>query len=84
MRIWDVGRRELAGPPLRLPPAVIGLAVSPDGSRLAIPFGAILSEDDGIEVRDVEAAAARQATRRRRDPDGRLLPRWEPARRRSG
>ena len=28
--------------------------------------------------------AARQATRRRRDPYGRLLPRWEPARRRSG
>ena len=56
VRIWDVGRRELAGPPLRLPPAVLGLAFSPDGSRLAIPFGAILSEDDGIEVRDVEAA----------------------------
>jgi WD40 repeat protein len=32
---------------------VLGLAFSPDGSRLAIPFGAILSEDDGIEVRDV-------------------------------
>jgi WD40 repeat protein len=32
---------------------VLGLAFSPDGSRLAIPFGAIPSEDDGIEVRDV-------------------------------
>jgi WD40 repeat protein len=53
VRIWDVGRRELAGPPLHLPPAVLGLAFSPDGSRLAIPFGAIPSEDDGIEVRDV-------------------------------
>jgi WD40 repeat protein len=53
VRIWDVGRRELAGPPLRLPPAVLGLAFSPDGLRLAIPFGAIPSEDDGIEVRDV-------------------------------
>jgi DNA-binding SARP family transcriptional activator/WD40 repeat protein len=53
VRIWDVGRRELAGPPLRLPPAVLGLAFSPDGSRLAIPFGASLSEDDGIEVREV-------------------------------
>jgi WD40 repeat protein len=53
VRIWDVGRRELAGPPLRLPPAVIGLAFSPDGSRLAIPFGALPSEEDGIEVRDV-------------------------------
>jgi WD40 repeat protein len=53
VRIWDLDRRELAGPPLRLPPAVTGLAFSPDGSRLAIPFGAILSKDDGIEVRDV-------------------------------
>jgi WD40 repeat protein len=32
---------------------VTGLAFSPDGSRLAIPFGRILSKDDGIEVRDV-------------------------------
>jgi WD40 repeat protein len=57
VRIWDVARRELAGPPLRLPPAVLGLAFSPDGSQLAIPFGAILSlsESDGIEVRDVES-----------------------------
>jgi WD40 repeat protein len=53
VRIWDVGRHQLAGPPLRLPSAVLGLAFSPDGSQLAIPFGAILSEDDGIEVRDV-------------------------------
>jgi WD domain, G-beta repeat len=55
VRIWDVARHELAGPPLHLPPAVLGLAFSADGSRLAIPFGAILSEDDGIEVRDVES-----------------------------
>jgi DNA-binding SARP family transcriptional activator/WD40 repeat protein len=53
VRIWDVGRHQLTGPPLRLPSAVLGLAFSPDGSQLAIPFGAILSEDDGIEVRDV-------------------------------
>ena len=52
----DLGRRSArapAGPPLRLPPAVLGLAFSPDGSRLAIPFGARPSENDGIEVRDV-------------------------------
>jgi WD40 repeat protein len=54
VRIWDVGRRELAGPPLRLPPFVLGLAFSPDGSRLAIPFGATSAEGgDGVEVRDV-------------------------------
>ena len=40
VRIWDVGRRELLRPPLRLPPSVHGLAFSPDGSQLAIPFGA--------------------------------------------
>ena len=39
VRIWDVGRRELLRPPLRLPPSVYGLAFSPDGSQLAIPFG---------------------------------------------
>jgi WD40 repeat protein len=40
VRIWDVGRRELLRPPLRLPASVLGLAFSPDGSQLAIPFGA--------------------------------------------
>ncbi|MEK6328623.1 MAG: BTAD domain-containing putative transcriptional regulator [Actinomycetota bacterium] len=55
VRIWDVGRRELAGPPRHLPPYVLGLGFSPDGSQLAIPFGAVLSDDDGIEVRDVES-----------------------------
>ena len=53
VRIWDVARRELVGPPFHLPPAVLGLAFSPDGSQLAIPFGAVFSEDDGIEVREV-------------------------------
>ncbi len=32
---------------------MLGLAFSPDGSQLAIPFGAFFSEGDGIEVRDV-------------------------------
>jgi DNA-binding SARP family transcriptional activator/WD40 repeat protein/energy-coupling factor transporter ATP-binding protein EcfA2 len=56
VRVWDAGRRELAGPPLRLPPFVLGLAFSPDGSRLAIPFGAVTAKGaDGVEVRDVES-----------------------------
>ena len=56
VRVWDVGRRELAGPPLSLPPSVLGLAFSPDGSRLAIPFGAVLAKGgDGVEVRNVES-----------------------------
>ncbi len=54
MRIWDVGRRELLRPPLRLPPSVLGLAFSPDGSQLAIPFGAFSDEGpNGVEILDV-------------------------------
>jgi WD40 repeat protein len=48
VRIWDVGRREPLRPPLRLPRSVHGLAFSPDGSRLAIPFG-----PNGVEILDV-------------------------------
>jgi WD40 repeat protein len=40
VRIWDLGRRELLRPPLRLPASVLALAFSPDGSQLAVPFGA--------------------------------------------
>ena len=69
MRIWDLGRRELLRPPLRLPPAVPGLAFSPDGSRLAIPFGAFSDEGpDGVEILDV-ASGERVA---RLSPDGAL------------
>jgi WD40 repeat protein len=32
---------------------VLGLAFSPDGSQLAVPFGYFFSESDGVEVRDV-------------------------------
>ncbi len=54
VRIWDVGRRELLRPPLRLPPSVYGLAFSPDGSQLAIPFGAFSDEGpNGVEILDV-------------------------------
>jgi WD40 repeat protein len=56
VRTWDLGRRELAGPTLRLAPFALGLAFSPDGSRLAIPFGAVSPDGgDGIEVRDVRS-----------------------------
>ena len=54
VRIWDVGRRELLRPPLRLPASVLGLAFSPDGSQLAIPFGAFSDEGpNGVEILDV-------------------------------
>ncbi len=54
VRIWDVGRRELLRAPLRLHRSVHGLAVSPDGSQLAIPFGADSDEGpNGVEILDV-------------------------------
>ena len=54
VRIWDLGRRELLRAPLRLPPSVYGLAFSPDGSQLAIPFGAFSGEGpNGVEILDV-------------------------------
>ena len=54
VRIWDLGRRELLRPPLGLPPSVLGLAFSPDGSRLAIPFGASSDHGpNGVEILDV-------------------------------
>ena len=54
VRIWDVGRRELLRPPLRLPPSVHALAFSPDGSQLAIPFGADSDKGpNGVEILDV-------------------------------
>ena len=69
VRIWDVGRRELLRPPLRLPPSVLGLAFSPNGSQLAIPFGALSDEGpNGVEILDV-ASGERVA---RLSPDGEL------------
>ncbi|MCD6014638.1 MAG: transcriptional activator domain [Solirubrobacterales bacterium] len=67
VRIWDVGRRELLRSPLRLPASVYGLAFSPDGSQLAIPFGADADEGpNGVEILDV-ASGERVA---RLSPDG--------------
>ena len=81
VRTWDLDRREPAGPTLRVAPLALGLAFSPDGSRLAIPFGALSAEGgDGLEVRDVrtgERLARLPADREVRavafSPDGRLL-----------
>jgi DNA-binding SARP family transcriptional activator/WD40 repeat protein len=54
VRIWDVGRRELLRPPLRLTPSVLGLAFNPDGSQLAIPFGAFSDKGrNGVEILDL-------------------------------
>ena len=39
MCIWDLDERKLIGRPLHFPSFVLGLAFSPDGSQLAIPFG---------------------------------------------
>jgi DNA-binding SARP family transcriptional activator/WD40 repeat protein len=54
VRIWDLDRRAVTSPALRFPPSVFGLDLSPDGSLLAIPFGASSAEaSDGVEIRDV-------------------------------
>jgi DNA-binding SARP family transcriptional activator/WD40 repeat protein len=67
VRIWDLGRRELLRAPLRLPRAVHGLAFSPDGSQLAVPFGAFSDHGpNGVEILDV-ASGERVA---RLAPDG--------------
>ncbi len=86
VRIWDLDGRKLIGRPLRLPPRVMGLAFSSDGSRLAIPFGArprgppppSLQRRRGSRHRQ-RRDACQVALRRR--PLGRLLPGRPPARR---
>jgi WD40 repeat protein/DNA-binding SARP family transcriptional activator len=59
VRIWELDERSLIRRPLRLP-QVRGLAFSPDGSRLAITFGAGTTagptgtgDPDGVEILDV-------------------------------
>jgi WD40 repeat protein/DNA-binding SARP family transcriptional activator len=80
LRIWDLDQREPIAPPVELPPFVIGVAFSPDGSQLAIPFGYNNPGPDGVEVLDVESGE--RVTRLRTNaevrsvafsPDGGLL-----------
>jgi WD40 repeat protein/DNA-binding SARP family transcriptional activator len=86
VRIWDLDGRKLIARPLHLPPKVGGLAFSPDGSQLAIAFGARggttgigPGDPDGIEIRDVRSGE--RLARLHADevgsvafsPDGRLL-----------
>ena len=77
--------RKLIRPPLHLPPRRDGLAFSPDGSQLAIAFGARRGgrhrprRPDGVEVRDVRSGEllarlpADEVGSVAFSPDGRLL-----------
>jgi hypothetical protein len=51
VRIWGLPSRELIRPPLRVPPGVLGMAFSPDGSQLAITTG-LFSAEPEVQVRD--------------------------------
>jgi WD40 repeat protein/DNA-binding SARP family transcriptional activator len=81
VRIWDLDDREPVRTPLRLPRFVLGLAFSPDGSQLAIPFGFNNPEGgDGVEVLDVRGGELGARLSAESDvrvvsfsPDGRLL-----------
>ncbi len=55
VRTWDLSERAPIGPQVRLPPFVTGLALSPDGSQLAVPFGYVNAGTDGVEVLDVQS-----------------------------
>ena len=86
VRIWDLEGRKLTGRPLHLPAYVGGLALSPDGSRLAIAFGARdaagatgRGDPDGVEIRDVRSGETLATLRADEvgsvafSPDGSLL-----------
>jgi WD40 repeat protein len=86
VRIWELDGRKLIGRPRHLPPLVRGLAFSPDGSQLAIAFGARgalfatgRGDPDGVEVRDVHSdetlarLPADEVGSVAFSPDGRLL-----------
>jgi WD40 repeat protein/DNA-binding SARP family transcriptional activator/energy-coupling factor transporter ATP-binding protein EcfA2 len=81
VRIWGLDDREPVRSQLRLPRYALGLAFSPDGSQLAIPFGYNNPEGgDGVEILDVrggERVARLPAESDVRvvafSPDGRLL-----------
>jgi WD40 repeat protein/DNA-binding SARP family transcriptional activator len=85
VRIWEIDERSLIRRPLHLD-QVRGLAFSPDGSRLAIPFGARTSaggtgagDPDGVEILDVRNGETLATLRADEvgsvafSPDGRLL-----------
>jgi WD40 repeat protein len=72
--------RRLIGPRLRLPEFVLGLAFSPDGTRLAIATGSFSDNPDAVEIRDPRSGErlARLPTGNEVrsvafSPDGRLL-----------
>ena len=79
VRIWDPDGPKLIRPPLHLRHRVLGLALGPDGSQLAI------ATPSGVEVRDLpggarlaslptpEAPLARDEVSLAFSPDGRLL-----------
>ena len=79
VRIWNLRSRELIRPPLRVPPGVLGMAFSPDGSQLAITTG-LFSAQPEVQVRDPRTGEllARLPTENGVgsvvfSPDGRLL-----------
>jgi WD40 repeat protein/DNA-binding SARP family transcriptional activator len=79
-RIWDVDTQEPIQEPLKVRPFTLGLDFSPDGSRLAIPFGFANPGTDGVEIYDARSGD-RIATVVTEDevrtvsfsPDGRVL-----------
>ena len=88
VRIWDLEGRRLIGRPVHLPAYVRALDFSPDGSQLAIAFGARRGlsgraagrgDPDGVEVRDVRSDETLATLRADEvgsvafSPDGRLL-----------
>jgi len=81
VRTWEQGNNEPIAPPLHLPPFVLGLAFSPDGSQLAVPFGAFAKGgSNGVDVRDARSGERLARLRTENEvrsvafsPDGRLL-----------
>jgi WD40 repeat protein/DNA-binding SARP family transcriptional activator len=55
VRIWDLGERATIGSPPQLQPFVTGLAINPDGSHLAVPFGYVKGGMDGVEVLNLQS-----------------------------
>lgn len=79
VRLWDVERREAVGSPPTLAQYVVGTAVSPDGSTVAVTFG-LFNAEQGVEIIDAatgEHVATLTTTAQPRaaafSPDGRTL-----------